>query len=339
LSEGLRSRGHETKILVNTRSAGEDNYFLFALKLCLRLLTHLGNPPDWIIARSTDGIFCALLAKSFGLKTKVVLHNHGWEEIVHAVENRLPTRLISSPTTWKARAIRFPMLRASLFLSDLCFSGTLAEMRWLDKKYPRQKYKMRYIPNGVAVGPGNGWAGHGKAPPYFLTVGGDTWKKNLGQAIALFRVVRKKLPEARLYIIGAGSIALNNVNLTEDDRAAMTIVAEENPLRMSRWYTQCPYYISCSRYEGGHSLALLEAMSHGCVAFASAIPSTMEIIHNRVNGILIDNIEPKNDATVILAALEQHELIERIRRCARAAAMRHQWDRQVVRLEKALCPT
>ena len=65
------------------------NYLVFAFALCKRLLLHAAKPPDWIIARSTDGVVCALAAKIFGMKTKIALHNHGWEERAYEVEKRL----------------------------------------------------------------------------------------------------------------------------------------------------------------------------------------------------------------------------------------------------------
>jgi glycosyltransferase involved in cell wall biosynthesis len=336
LSEGLRQRGHST-VLVTARNKGSDNYLVFALNLCLRLLLHRGNPPDWIIARSSDGVFCALAAKAFALKTMIALHNHGWEEIVGDVEKRLPHRLVAFPTTWKARILRLPLLRVSLSLCDCCFSGTIAEIRWLAKKYPNHRHKMRYLPNGVHVDPDNAWEEPIDAPPHFLSVGNDTWKKNLGHVIAVFRELRKKTPEARLFLVGTGDSVVTNVDFTGDDHGAITVVTEEDPQRMSRWYGECPYYISCSRYEGGHSFALLEAMSHGCVVFASAIPSTMEIIRNEVNGMLIGGVEPELDGLAVQRALYQKELIGRLRRNARSTAGRNRWDRQVSRLEKTLC--
>jgi glycosyltransferase involved in cell wall biosynthesis len=78
-------------------------------------------------------------------------------------------------------------------------------------------------------------------------------------------------------------------------------------------------------------------MSHGCVVFASAIPSTMEIIRNEVNGMLIGGVEPELDGLAVQRALYQKELIGRLRRNARSTAGRNRWDRQVSRLEKTLC--
>jgi glycosyltransferase involved in cell wall biosynthesis len=337
LSEGLGQRGHCVRILLSTSDYGGDNYLVFAMKLGLRLLLRLRNPPDWIIARSSDGFFCALVAKTFALKTRVALHNHGWEENVYEVEQRLPRSLISFPTTWKARMFRFPLLRLTLSLSDCCLSGTLSELRWLGGRYPKHRRKMRYVPNGVRAGRESTWEGRSDAPMHFLSVGGETWKKNLGHVVAVFGELRKRAPVARLFLVGTGSNAIKGVVLTEDDRAAMTIVAEEDPQRMSQWYETCPYFISCARYEGGHSLAILEALSHGCVVFASAIPSTKEIITNNNNGVLLSGVDVMEDAAKIAGALANGAMIDRIRRHALRTAQRNRLDRQIIRLEKVLC--
>lgn len=339
LSDGLRQRGHRVRIVVNSPGTRNENLMVFAFMLGLRFLVHLKNPPDWIIARSSDGFFCGLLVKAFRLKTRVVLHNHGWEENVLELEKRLPRSFISFPTTWKSRLLRFPLLRATLSLSDYCVCGTLSEIRWLNTKYPRHRPKVRYVPNGVQCNHDFTWVDKDNAPLHFLSVGGDTWKKNLGHVVAVFRELRERAPASRLFLVGAGSNAMKGIVLTEDDRGAITIVAEEEPSRMERWYATCPFLISCSRYEGGHSFALLEALSYGCVVFASAIPSTMEVIQNEVNGILIGGIEPRKDAQAIRHALENNDITNRIRHNAQRTAQRNRWNRQISRLEKILCPT
>jgi glycosyltransferase involved in cell wall biosynthesis len=117
----------------------------------------------------------------------------------------------------------------------------------------------------------------------------------------------------------------------------ITVVSEVNPNEMSRWYMTCPYLISSSRYEGGHSFALLEALSYACVVFASSISSSAEIIRNKYNGLLITGADVKNDAAAISAILKERELLVHMRRHAFYSARRNRWERQVKRMERGLC--
>jgi Glycosyltransferase len=337
LSEGLEKHGHHTTIMYGNKGIFGCNYLVFALKLCLRMVAHTGNRPQWIIARSTDGVLCAVAVKILGLTTKVVLHNHGWEEYVYETEKKLPRALISSPTSWKARAIRFPLLRAGLFFCTFCLSGTIFETRWLAQRYPLCRKKMRYLPNGVCTRQAPYWLKDHKVPLHILAVGGHTWKKNIGHSIAVFNKIAERKPEARFFLVGAGFDKGALRGLRQEIKDKIVVVPEEKPGLMSRWYMECPFIISSSRFEGGHSLVILEALSYGCVVFASDLPSTKEIITHARNGILISGVSAGDDAKVIIDVLAKKDLMLRIRQNACRTALRNRWDRQVDRLEDILC--
>ena len=302
LSEGLRQgHGFDTEIVYGFRGRIRGNYLFFACSLCLRLLLHVKNPPRWIIARSTDGVFCAIAARTLGIKTKIALHNHGWEEIAYCIEKKLPADFVGARSTWRARFIRFPLLRTAIFFCDRCISGTLCETRWLAKRYPLGRKKYAYIPNGVV--------------------------KN----------IVARLPDANLVLVGTGGNIKYFSEELRDYRRNYLIVPLENPDGMATWYEKCPYLISSSRYEGGHSLAILEAMSFGCVVFATDIPSTREIIVDKKNGVFIGGHSAEEDARTILEVVADRELVARIRTGAFHSARRARWSRQVGRLKAVLC--
>jgi glycosyltransferase involved in cell wall biosynthesis len=341
LSEGLKKCGYRTTIVFGDTGMLGCNYLVFALKLCVRLLANVGNPPAWIIARSTDGVLCAAAVKILRLKTKVALHNHGWEEYAYEMEQKLPRTVISSPTSWKARVLRFPLLRASLLLCDCCLSGTLFETRWLARRYPRLRKKMRYLPNGVGARQDQYWPKDREAPLNILAVGGLTWKKNIEHSIAVFNRIADRMPEAGLFLIGAGfnkgDAPQVLKDLWRDKEERIVVVPEEKPEHMSKWYTQCPFVISSSRFEGGHSLVILEALSYGCVVFATDLPSTKEIISHAGNGILIGGVSAEDDAKVIIDMVDKKDPLANIRQNAYRTARRNRWERQVGRLEDILC--
>jgi glycosyltransferase involved in cell wall biosynthesis len=105
---------------------------------------------------------------------------------------------------------------------------------------------------------------------------------------------------------------------------------------MERWYTTCPYLLVSSRYEGGHSLALLEALSYGCLAFVSPIVSNTEIIRDTVNGFLISGTFCASDAEKILQNLAIDKQ-RAVRLHAAETAAQNEWRDQITRLETILC--
>ena len=337
LSEGLRrDHGFDTEIVYGLRGPVRGSYLFFACFLCLRLLLHVKHPPRWIIARFTDGVFCAIAARILGIKTKIALHNHGWEEIAYGVEKKLHADFIDVRSTWRARFIRFPLLRTAIFFCDRCISGTLCETRWLAKRYPLGKKKYAYIPNGVMVGSGAFWEGRAARENAFLSVGGNTWKKNIRNTVGVFKNIAARLPDADLVLVGTG---VNIKYFSEELRDYRYLVVPlENLDGMATWYEKCPYLISSSRYEGGHSLAILEAMSFGCVVFATDIPATREIIVDKRNGVFIRGHSAEEDARTILDVVADKGLITRIRTGAFHSARRARWSRQVGRLKAVLCP-
>jgi glycosyltransferase involved in cell wall biosynthesis len=107
--------------------------------------------------------------------------------------------------------------------------------------------------------------------------------------------------------------------------------------RIASWYETCPFFISSSLYEGGRSLAVLEAMSFGCVVFVSPIPSSVEFIKDRINGILLPTVCADDDAATIVTTVRSPALCASVGRRAFTYAARQSWERQTGRLEKVVC--
>jgi glycosyltransferase involved in cell wall biosynthesis len=336
LAETLKKQGHEVKIFW-CRREGRQQTFFFSLQLLLRLLGSFFWRPHWIIARSSDGLFCAL-ASRLGLagRTRVALHSHGWEEKVYSVEKRLPHSLLSNPTTWRARVFRFPLLRATLASAHCCICGTLDEARYVAARYPRHARKVHMVANGVEKTAQPFWPSQKERPPSFLIVGGFTWKKNVEYGIELFRSVLASLPEARLFIVGTRHIPPSKQRLIDSLGDAVYVVEREHPKKMFRWYETCPFLIATSRYEGGRSLAILEAQNRGMVVFASAIPSSKEIIHDGRNGVLLSGCAVFRDTARVIEICKTNEQCLAIGTAAWRSASRQGWERQSHRLIRIL---
>lgn len=330
----LRNAGLQVEVIFASKKT--DNYLRFALSLALRFLRNLGDPPEWIIARSSDSVFCAALIRMFSLKTRIALHNHGWEEKVYQIEKRLPKRIITNPSGWKARLVRFPLLKANLFLSDICICGTIEEARWIAARYKSSIGKMRIIPNGIDVSQKPYWPQQENVPLNLLSIGGFTWKKNLEYSLQIFRKILSERSDARIILAGTGKITEEKRQLLNFPEDSLTVIEKESPENMVRWYETCPFLISSSRYEGGRAFGILEAMARGCVVFGTAIPSTKEIIRDNQNGVMLKGTDPESDCSAIVKLYQDIEQVKRIGNAAWKYAKRNRIERQVKRLIRVL---
>jgi glycosyltransferase involved in cell wall biosynthesis len=334
LSNNISKRDHKVKLLFANHSITQ-NYIVFSIKVAVLLLLNVFSPPHWIIARSTDGLFALLVGRLLRMRTRFALHNHGWEQKVYELESTLPRAKVSNPTTFKAHLLRFPLLRLNASLADVCISGTFDETRWLSKRQFTKTVSLVTIPNGIYPEKKAFWPSQKEVPPYFLTVGAFTWKKNLEYAISLFTEIYNAFPSARLFCVGTDS-SQGSIQITSNAVHAITFINKETPERIFRWYEECPFLLSTSRYEGGRSFAILEAQSRGMVVCSVNIPSSKEqILHNH-SGIILDGISIETDAKVVVDCLSDEQQIRRIGLSAWKKSLRCSWDRQVDRLERVL---
>ncbi|MBD3393079.1 MAG: glycosyltransferase [Chitinivibrionales bacterium] len=338
LAAGLAARGHVVRTFFGAAEGLRSCYLTFAFEMGARLLMRMLSPPDIIVARSGDAVFCAIVAKCLRRKTAILLHNHGWEERIVGLERSAPAGAWPHPhTTFKARLVRLPLLRLCYRLCDACVCGTITDIRWLRERYPRANTRHIYVPNGVDPAPEIAHHSGAHGPLRFLCVGAFVWRKNIRHTLSVFSRIRAMHPHSELVLLGCGQPSgIPEVLDALGCRDSVTLVPEAPMHEMSEWYRRCPCSISSSRYEGGHTLALLEAMSFGCVVFASDIPAHREFIRKGRNGFLITGVDAQDDARRVLEALSDAAALTAVRESAARTAARHNWARQVRRLERML---
>jgi len=331
LAAEMRHYGHTAKVYY-ARTGKERFKYRFAVALAVKLFFGFWKRPHWIVARSTDGLLCAIIARIFRMKTRVALHNHGWEERVSQLERRLPAALVNNPTTWRARLIGFTFLRMTLAWSDLCVSGTINETKWLAVRYPRFRRKLTVIPNGVRNQHDSFWYRQTERPPSFLMAGAFTWKKNLEYGVEVFRRFLDIEPASRLFLVGSGPLPKLKKQLLMPLGDAVFTVESETPDKMWRWYETCPMLLFPSRYEGGRPFTVIEAQSRGCLVFASDIPSVRECITHGLNGFVLSGVNPSADASLIASVYRNRDLCTAVARAAWRKSLRNRTQRQGQRL-------
>jgi glycosyltransferase involved in cell wall biosynthesis len=331
-SKNLKACGHDCRIIYSKRFS---NYLLFAIRL-LFLFIFAHKKPDFIIARSTDGFLCALFKRLLLLKTKVILHSHGWEEKAYEIEKKQKYFPYFPKSSLKAILFRFNLLKFTLYLSDFCLCGTLEEARWIKTKYKKYSKKIVCIPNGVYIKDLFIREWRNFQPLKFISVGSLTWKKNIIYTINIFHFIKISRENAELHLIGC---SYDNLIHFIDERLLKGIkaISFKLPEDMQKEYRECPYFISSSSYEGGRSLAILEAMANSCIVFVSPIPSSLEFIKNEENGIVLSLTDPAEDAEKILKVIDSPDLCEKISKKAYSFTLRHSWLRQSLRFERLLC--
>tara|TARA_B100000674_G_scaffold115316_1_gene86618 strand:- start:2788 stop:3492 length:705 start_codon:yes stop_codon:yes gene_type:complete len=90
-----------------------------------------------------------------------------------------------------------------------------------------------------------------------------------------------------LIIYGSGSQREELLNLSKNLNVNLEIIDSISNSELIDNLQNSKYFILPSNYEGNPK-ALLEAMSVGCIVFASNIKNHNEIINHRVNGFLFD---------------------------------------------------
>ncbi len=157
-----------------------------------------------------------------------------------------------------------------------------------------------------------------------LFLGGDWPRKGLAQAIEALSLLAGS--EATLLVVGPGNTATYR-NLAKrfsiEDRVIFT-----GPTREAwKYYAASDVFLLPSLYEP-FGLSILEAMASGLAVLASRDCGAAELIHDGVDGLLIQN---PRDVPAISAKLgvllKDADLRARLGRQARRKALRYPWDR------------
>lgn len=152
--------------------------------------------------------------------------------------------------------------------------------------------------------------------------------KGVDYVIPAFAKVLKKYPECKLLIVGDGSLRnemeqqQRDLNIPESNVTWTGRVPYE---KLADFYSQMSLVWLPSRSEG-FGLSAIEAMAHGHTVVASATGGLTEIIHDGIDGILVNPGNIDELATKSIAILNDREKLDKMNDAAMHNAKKYSFE-------------
>jgi alpha-1,3-mannosyltransferase len=278
------------------------------------------NQYDLVHLHSSD-FFLDYLAVTRPIHQKpIVLHTHGL--------------YFHTPYASRAKMIyfntmtRFALRQVGAVICDSQQDVHLLNSAWEEKK-------LFLIPNGIcqdqhAVARGQ------RDPALILTVGRLASNKRCHLLLQTFARVQEQIPEVRLALIGKDQGELQGLRematqLGLDGKVCFLGEVSEEVLR--EFLRKASVWVSASAYES-FGIALLEAMSAGCVPVVQHLEAFEGFIEDQLNGLFTDFSNTETSAGAILRALQMDEGSRTaFTQCGQAVASRFTWERIASQVE------
>lgn len=206
-----------------------------------------------------------------------------------------------------------------------------------DHALARHRRRVTLVPPGVDA---RRFAPNGAPPgPNLLFVGpldrAYRWKgvDVLWQA---FEIVRRRVPAARLTLVGDGDRGPEFARKARAARGAVRVRARISDLALVGEYRRAAVVVLPSTSDAeSFGMALAEANACGRPVVASRIGGLPDFVRDGRNGLLARPADPTDLAAKIVRLLEDPELGRRMGRRGRARVLRHHdWDRLARRTER-----
>jgi phosphatidylinositol alpha-mannosyltransferase len=203
-----------------------------------------------------------------------------------------------------------------------------AALNYVNKYFPSEEY--RIIPNGIDIerfspdGPIKNFA-NGKLN--ILFVGRLEKRKGIGHLISACAILKKKLPNFRLIVVGPGTRLRPGYQeqakeLNLDDVVFTDFVPD---FELPEYYRTAD--ICCAPATGGESfgIVLLEAMACGKPVIASNIEGYATVLNHNEEGLLVPPGNEEALAEAILSLSENRSLREQMGAKGKVKAKEYSW--------------
>lgn len=149
-----------------------------------------------------------------------------------------------------------------------------------------------------------------------LFVGVDWERKGGPELLMAFRSVKKRVPEARLTIVGCSP------SISEP---GCEVVGHVPLLSVGSYYANASVFCMPSRHEP-FGIVFVEAMAHGLPVVATNIGAVPDLVANGSNGFLVSPGDAQGLADSLGRLLSDPPLCEEMGNRSRAAAQTYTWD-------------
>lgn len=112
-------------------------------------------------------------------------------------------------------------------------------------------------------------------------------------------------------LVGAGSLKNRLESISKQNKVKLNIIEPLENSEILNLMNKYKFFVTTSSFEGNPK-TVLEAMSSGCIIFASKIDSHSELIVENVNGFLFDLSDPKNLIKIFQLNFENNNLLSSI---------------------------
>jgi len=194
--------------------------------------------------------------------------------------------------------------------------------------------KIEVIPNGVDLEKYK--PGEKDLRPTILWVGRMKKYKNLDHLLLAYKIVKQKVPEAQLIIIGSGDQEHQMKKLAKElglkDVHFLGYVPEEEKIM---WMQKAWVIVSTSTIEGW-GMTITEANACATPAIGYDVPGLRDSIKHMKTGILVQYGNIKAMAKAMIMLTEDQELWRRLAENALNWAKQFDWDKSAERFVKVI---
>ncbi len=231
-----------------------------------------------------------LVRKTLGKKVVIILQHHG--EMI--------------PGGWR----KWLMKEADSYVNAYFFTSHAIAAGWISEGVISHPEKIAEVLTGSSalMLPGSNTSDLLlQGNPILLWVGRLDHNKDPFTVVEAFSLLRKKMPDARLYLIyqAEETPGVLQAVLDEDEslKASVTLVGAVEHADLANWYLAADLFVSGSRREAC-GYALLEAMHCGCIPVVTDIPSFRKITVEGTIGFLFEPGNPEACFEALTLAME-----------------------------------
>jgi len=165
-------------------------------------------------------------------------------------------------------------------------------------------------------------------------------RKRVVDLIEAFALVRVRLPQAHLVIIGDGpehGALQRRVQELQLQQAVALLGALPDDGEVRRWYARASLFCLPSEQEG-FGIVFLEAMASGLPVVSTTAAAIPEVVPDQRAGLLVAPRDPAALAAALVRLLEDPTLVSQLRDFGRGHARTYGWERVADRFLQVVAP-